>query len=78
MVRRTPGVCNVTYSLIGIGGFLGANARYLIGGWFALRYSPSFPYGTLVINVSGSLAISFVLVLTPELSLLIPTGASSS
>jgi CrcB protein len=56
----------VTYLLIGIGGFLGANARYLIGGWFAERYGPSFPYGTLVINVSGSFAIAFFLVLMTE------------
>ena len=54
------------YLIIGIGGFLGANARYLVGHWFAERYGPSFPYGTLVINVSGSLAIGFILVLITE------------
>jgi CrcB protein len=59
-------VHGVTYLLIGIGGFLGANARYLIGGWFAERYGPSFPYGTLVINVSGSFVIGFFLVLVTE------------
>jgi fluoride exporter len=56
----------VTYLLIGIGGFLGCNARYLLGGWIAERYGTSFPYGTMVINVSGSCAIGFFLVLISE------------
>jgi CrcB protein len=56
----------VTYLLIGIGGFLGCNARYLLGGWIAERYGTSFPYGTMVINVSGSFIIGFFLVLISE------------
>jgi fluoride exporter len=56
----------VTYLLIGIGGFLGCNARYLLGGWIAGRYGTSFPYGTMVINVSGSFIIGFFLVLISE------------
>jgi CrcB protein len=66
---KNAGVSDVTYLLIGIGGFLGANARYLIGTWFAERYGPVFPYGTLVINVSGSLAIGFILELLIERAL---------
>ena len=56
----------MTYLLIGIGGFLGCNARYLLGGWIAERYGTSFPYGTMVINVSGSCALGFFLVLISE------------
>jgi fluoride exporter len=56
----------VTYLLIGIGGFLGCNARYLLGGWIAERYGTGFPYGTMVINVSGSFIIGFFLVLMSE------------
>jgi CrcB protein len=56
----------VTYLIIGIGGFLGANARYLLGGWIAERYGTIFPYGTIVINVSGSFVIGFFLVLISE------------
>jgi fluoride exporter len=56
----------VVYLIIGIGGFLGANTRYLLGGWIAARYSTSFPYATMVINVSGSLVIGFFLVLISE------------
>lgn len=40
--------------IVGLGGFLGANARYLVGGWVQQRWGPSFPYGTFIINVSGS------------------------
>ncbi len=56
----------MTYLLIGLGGFLGANARYLVGGWVAERYGTSFPYGTLVINASGSFVLGFFLVLVSE------------
>lgn len=56
----------MTYLIIGIGGFLGANARYLLGGWIAERYGTSFPYGTMVINMSGSFVIGFFLVLISE------------
>ena len=54
------------YLLIGLGGFLGANARYLLGGWVADRLGPSFPYGTLVINVTGSFVIGLFLSLITE------------
>jgi CrcB protein len=59
-------VHGVTYLLIGIGGFLGANARYLVGGWIAERFGAAFPYGTLVINVSGSFILGFFLVFISE------------
>jgi fluoride exporter len=56
----------VTYLLIGIGGFLGANARYLVAGWIAARYGASFPYGTLVINVSGSFVLGLFIALITD------------
>ena len=46
---------------VGLGGFLGANARYLLGGWIANRLGAGFPYGTYVINVSGSFILGFFL-----------------
>ena len=42
---------------VGIGAFLGANARYWVGGWAMERFGTAFPYGTFLINVSGSFAI---------------------
>lgn len=51
----------MTYLLIGIGGFLGANARYLVAGWITERLGGAFPYGTLIVNVSGSFILGFFL-----------------
>jgi CrcB protein len=51
----------MTYLAISIGAVLGANARFLVGGWIAERVGPAFPVGTLVINVTGSLLIGVVL-----------------
>jgi CrcB protein len=39
---------------VGVGGFFGAIARYLVGGWVLARYRGDFPVATFVINVSGS------------------------
>jgi fluoride exporter len=39
------------------GGAIGAYARYAVGGWFMARYGPVFPWGTLVINLTGSFAL---------------------
>jgi CrcB protein len=56
----------VQYLVISLGGILGANARYLLGTWIAQRYGTSFPYGTLVINISGSFVIGLFLTLIAE------------
>ena len=52
--------------LVGIGGFIGSIARYLVGGWFAARFGSAFPYGTFVINVTGSFIIGFFLAFAQE------------
>jgi len=44
---------------IAIGGAVGTLARYGLGG-VAQRYSAFFPYGTLTINVTGSLLLGFL------------------
>ena len=44
---------------IGLGGFLGAIMRFLISR-FAGNYFSSFPLGTLIVNVSGSLLLGFI------------------
>jgi CrcB protein len=45
------------YLMIGIGGILGANARYLVGGWVTQRFGLAFPWGTFLINLSGSFVL---------------------
>jgi fluoride exporter len=49
------------YLVIGLGGFLGANARYLIAVWAGRALGFSFPYGTLIINVSGSFLLGLLM-----------------
>ena len=46
---------------VGLGGFLGANARYLMGGLIAERWGTTFPWATFVINVTGSFILGFFL-----------------
>jgi CrcB protein len=69
--------------LLMVGGAIGTYARYALSKWFNTQpWGQAFPYGTLVINVSGSfiLAVAAVLILErlpPEhqdLYLLIGTG----
>ncbi len=52
------------YLWVGIGGFAGANARYMLGRWTMARFGEvTFPLGTLLINVTGSLLIGVALAL---------------
>ena len=53
----------MTYVAISVGAVLGANARYLVGGWLSDRFGTGFPVGTLFINVSGSFVIGLFLTL---------------
>jgi CrcB protein len=66
---------------IGIGGFLGANLRFFISNWAMEKWGPAFPFGTFVINITGSFIIGLFVtlatekfVLEPELRLMIITG----
>jgi CrcB protein len=52
--------------LAGAGGFIGAAARYWLGGLVHRQLGTAFPYGTLLINVSGCFAIGFLAVLAEE------------
>src|SRR2546423_561597 len=44
----------MTYVIVGMGGFVGANVRYVVGRWTVQAWGGSFPMGTFVINVAGS------------------------
>jgi len=59
--------------LVGCGGFLGSIARYLLGGAVhRLVQTSVFPFGTLLVNVSGCLAIGVLGGLADGLGLLSP------
>lgn len=57
---------------IGLGAVFGANARYAVSQVVANRMGTEFPYGTLLINVTGSLVIGFLLTLLTEQFLVSP------
>jgi CrcB protein len=50
----------VTVLAVALAGALGAPARYLVERAISERRGRGFPWGTLVVNVSGSLALGFV------------------
>jgi fluoride exporter len=56
--------------MIGLGGFAGAIARYLVDGIVAERVSGAFPWGTLVVNVSGSFVLGLLFALTVDRAIL--------
>ena len=42
------------YLLVGVGGFIGANARFVVARVVGAMFETKFPLGTFVINISGS------------------------
>jgi len=51
----------VTLAYVALGGALGALARYGISGWVYDRLGENFPWGTLVVNLVGCLALGLVI-----------------
>jgi protein CrcB len=51
----------MTMLLVAVGGAMGAAARYLLDRTIATRQTSPFPLGTLVINVTGSVALGGLL-----------------
>lgn len=57
---------HVTYLAISVGAVLGANLRFLVGGWVHDRLGNDFPWGTFLVNVSGSFLLGVALTLLGE------------
>src|SRR5215213_1107416 len=49
-----------TVLLIALGAALGATARYFLAQWAAAHFGATFPYGTLIINLTGSFFLGFI------------------
>jgi len=47
------------YLWIAVGGALGTLARFVLSGFVAHHVGETFPWGTLIVNVSGSFVIGF-------------------
>jgi len=54
------------YFIIGLGGFLGAVARYIVALWIGQKWGRIFPLGTFVVNISGCFFISLLMSLFTE------------
>src|SRR5437764_7955121 len=66
----------LAYLWIAIGSALGGMARYACSRAVALRYGETFPWGTLTVNVVGSIVIGFVAALAaPESRVMISPNA---
>jgi len=61
-----------TFLLISLGAIFGANLRYWVGGWAASRFGAAFPYGTLIINLTGSFLLGLFMTLMTERFLVDP------
>jgi len=55
-----------TVVAIGVAGFFGAIARYGVEGFVSERTNGSFPWGTFVVNISGSLILGLLFALLIE------------
>jgi fluoride exporter len=69
------------YLMVGVGGCLGSILRYSLGSYIGGKMGTRFPYGTFVINISGSFLIGLVFALlttksnwSPNWRYLIPIG----
>ena len=49
----------MTVLLVALGAAIGAPARYLTDRWVQTRHDSVFPWGTLTVNVVGSLLLGF-------------------
>jgi fluoride exporter len=52
------------YLLIALGGALGSVARFSLNGIVSTHFGAPFPWGTLIVNVTGSFLIGFFFTLT--------------
>jgi fluoride exporter len=69
------------FLLICIAGGVGTGARYLLSAWVLATLGPSFPWGTLSVNVLGSFVLAVVMfagveaaAIPPALRLVLGTG----
>ncbi len=57
-----------TVAQVALGGAIGASLRYLTGVATIRAFGPGFPWGTLVVNVLGSMAMGALVVILAQKS----------
>jgi CrcB protein len=62
----------MAYAWVGLGSALGGMGRFWLSGLIAQRVGETFPWGTLAVNLSGSLVIGFLAALIAPDSRLAP------
>jgi CrcB protein len=62
----------VNFAIVALGAIFGANLRYVLSRFTAKLVGPAFPYGTLLINVSGSFIVGWFMIWTTERVLIDP------
>jgi CrcB protein len=58
--------------LVSLGAIVGANARYIISRFAARVLGPIFPWGTLMINISGSFVVGLFMIYATERAIVDP------
>jgi CrcB protein len=66
----------VLYLLVALGGALGSVARFALSGFVANHFGATFPWGTFIINVTGSFVIGFYSTLTGPDGRIFASGSS--
>jgi CrcB protein len=54
----------MAYLWVGLGSALGGMGRFWIAGFIGQRYGDAFPWGTILVNVTGSFAIGVLAAFT--------------
>jgi len=67
--------------IVGLGGFIGTVARFLISRYFQVNVTSIFPWSTFIVNIVGCLLIGLIYgiseksdVLSPEIRLFLTVG----
>jgi len=62
----------VNFLAISLGAIVGANLRYIVSQFAARVLGPVFPYGTLLINATGSFIVGWFVIWSSERALVDP------
>jgi fluoride exporter len=73
--KVVTGALGISYFWVALGSAIGGSARYALSGAVANWIGAAFPWGTLIVNVTGCFVIGIFSTLTgPDGPLLVPTN----